>query len=796
MTTIEVPGQAYAWSGIFPGGGRPQKPGELVGRDQDLAVIGAFVDELAAHGRVLLLSGEPGVGKSALLDAAEEIAATAGTRVLRAAGALSEDASYFGLNQLLLPLRGDLKRLDGVQRSALSAALGFSDGPACDRLVVSNAALALLRQAAAGQPLLLVIDNLQCMDPASALVLRFVARRLRGSRVGLIAAERTGAACLDVFDAPGYEVRPLSDDASARLVTSRLPGLAPAVRQRIVTEARGNPLALLELPARLSDQQRSALAPLPTVLPVSGRLAAQLRDQPERRAWHLAGSAVEPDGGMAGPLAPVPCPSQDRGDAGQGPRLATAAYLAASVLGDLAAAEALLADARRVCPGSGLSAEMALATAFMLLHGDGDVATAHRLLVRAMETARDTGAAPLTVEECRRTLVTIGRLTGSAEHPGAAPDLLDAEIESLADQAEPAEIVRIATASAFADRLTDCRPALRRVARPEPGSGSGTPAMQASILLALEAYQTGQWDEARQLAEAAAGLCASRGYQLLCCQAQTVQALVAASRGHAETAQTIADEITRWAAPRGITSLLAGAHYAGVLAAVAQSDFPAAYSHALRIAPAADDFSRDPFPAWVLLDLVEAALRTGRRGEAVAYVQAVSKAGLAAASPRMTLLSAAAMAMTAPDNEAPALFDLALASGDPSRWPFDRARVHLLAGERLRRVRAVTAARAHLGHALDEFRLLGAPTWADRAATARRATGQARQRTDGSSHQVLTPQELEIAQLAAGGLSNKEIAGRLFISHRTVASHLLRIFPKLGITSRAALGRALPRDED
>jgi hypothetical protein len=187
VTTIELSDQACAWSGIFPAGGRPQKPAELVGRDQDLAVIGEFVDELVAYGRVLLLSGEPGVGKSALLDAAEEIAATAGIRVLRAAGALSEDVSYFGLNQLLLPIRGDLNRLDRLQRSALSTALGFSDGPAGDRLVVSNAALALLRQAAAGHPLLLIIDNVQWIDQASALVLRFVARRLRGSLVGLIA---------------------------------------------------------------------------------------------------------------------------------------------------------------------------------------------------------------------------------------------------------------------------------------------------------------------------------------------------------------------------------------------------------------------------------------------------------------------------------------------------------------------------------------------------------------------------------------------------------------------------------
>src|ERR1700735_4088824 len=96
--------------------GRPRKQGELVGRDEDLAVIGAFLDELSDHGRALLLSGEPGIGKSALLNAAEVMAAGAGIRVLRASGAEFEDAGFFGLNQLLLPLRGDFDRLDDMQR--------------------------------------------------------------------------------------------------------------------------------------------------------------------------------------------------------------------------------------------------------------------------------------------------------------------------------------------------------------------------------------------------------------------------------------------------------------------------------------------------------------------------------------------------------------------------------------------------------------------------------------------------------------------------------------------------------
>jgi hypothetical protein len=270
MTVIEV----CAGSGIFPRRRRVRERRELVGRDQDLAVIRAFVDELPAQGGALLFSGEPGIGKSALLDGAEELAAAAGVRALRAAGAESEDVSYFGLNQLLYPLRGDLNRLDGPHRNALNVALGLCDGPACDRLVVSNAALALLGQASADGPLLLIVDNLQWVDQASALVLGFIARRLRGSQVGLIAAERTGSSFLSARDVPGYEVQPLGPDASARLAAARFPGLAPSVRRRIVAEARGNPLVLLELPSGLSERQRSALAPLPVVLPLSGRLRA------------------------------------------------------------------------------------------------------------------------------------------------------------------------------------------------------------------------------------------------------------------------------------------------------------------------------------------------------------------------------------------------------------------------------------------------------------------------------------------------------------------------------------------
>jgi DNA-binding CsgD family transcriptional regulator len=191
------------------------------------------------------------------------------------------------------------------------------------------------------------------------------------------------------------------------------------------------------------------------------------------------------------------------------------------------------------------------------------------------------------------------------------------------------------------------------------------------------------------------------------------------------------------------------------------------------------------------MDLVEAAVRTGRRAEAAAHVAAIRDAGIAALSPRLALLASSSAAIAAPDDSAAGLFEEALAIPGVERWPFDLARVHLNYGERLRRDQSTTGSRLHLTAALETFERLGARPWADRAASELRATGQTRPRAEERHRVSLTPQEREIATLAAAGLSNKQIGQRLFLSPRTVGGHLHRIFPKLGITSRAALHAAL-----
>ena len=142
------------------------------------------------------MTGEPGVGKTDLLNAASEAASAAGMRILRAAGVEFEaETSFSGLNQVLLPLLGALPQLPAVHRDALNVALGFGDGAPPSRLVVSNAALVLLRQAATARPLLVILDDLPWLDRASAGVLSFVARRLGGQpgRVAGCIADGGGA---------------------------------------------------------------------------------------------------------------------------------------------------------------------------------------------------------------------------------------------------------------------------------------------------------------------------------------------------------------------------------------------------------------------------------------------------------------------------------------------------------------------------------------------------------------------------------------------------------------------------
>jgi DNA-binding CsgD family transcriptional regulator len=161
-------------------------------------------------------------------------------------------------------------------------------------------------------------------------------------------------------------------------------------------------------------------------------------------------------------------------------------------------------------------------------------------------------------------------------------------------------------------------------------------------------------------------------------------------------------------------------------------------------------------------------------------------------SPRLAMASAGCAALVAGGDDAAAAYEAALAVPGGTRWPFERARIQLTYGEWLHRQRDPGPARMHLWEARTAFEALSAQPWVRRTERQLRAAGEnVGHRARPVEDIVLTEHELEVARLAAAGMTNREIGQQLFLSHRTIGATLYKIFPKLGITSRAMLGQAL-----
>ena len=284
-------------------------------------------------------------------------------------------------------------------------------------------------------------------------------------------------------------------------------------------------------------------------------------------------------------------------------------------------------------------------------------------------------------------------------------------------------------------------------------------------------------------------LCAAHGYDLLAWSGRLTAALVAAARGDFEKATCTARAMDAWAAPRRAGIISAYASHLRSLAALGQADFETAFHNAAAISPPGVLAPYAPHALWVFHDLVEAAVHTGRDAVAAAHVAVARDCGLDRLSPRLRLVVLASAAITSPQADAVAL-EQAINEPGHDRWPFDLARIQLTYGAHLRRVKQTTGARRHLATSAEIFQRLGATPWADRANQELRATGITLAKAD-AGLASLTPQQRQIALLAAAGHTNKEIAARLFLSPRTVSTHLYQVFPKLGITSRAALRDAL-----
>jgi DNA-binding CsgD family transcriptional regulator len=563
-------------------------------------------------------------------------------------------------------------------------------------------------------------------------------------------------------------------------------------------------------------------------------LATALNASPERRAWHLGEAATEPDENVAGLLERSAELAHARGDSERAiasltraaelspepnrraRRLALAAYLGADAAGEIDIAEqfALLARRHKSAPLLAV-----VASAMVLTNGDGDIRAAHDLVASAIE-AGDHGydAGDRTLSEALHTLLFLSWYAGDerawerclaafARLQGPVEPSLALESELLPDPArtDPAVASRLRTMLAGLPQETDptyvsrvgglaflldwegaARDELWRVVR---HTRAGTAPMRRRITglaaLGFELFHTGQWKSLQDVADEGAALCEESGFTFILWYFRYQRALLAATRGEGS------DDLLHWASKRGARGVEMYARQARALHHNGIRDHAAAYQDATAIAPAGSFPRFMPQALWAAFDLVEAAVHTGRPAEAKAHAAAMRDLPVCLLSSRLALLSAGAAAMVADDADVRYAFEAALRSPDAHRWPFEHGRIRLAYGERLRRMRATQDAREQLRAAADIFRELPAPSWLERAESEIRATGLSRPRNASCRFTELTPKEWEIAELAASGMSNKEIGERLFLSHRTIGSHLYQIFPKLGLSSRAGLRDAL-----
>jgi len=283
---------------MTPARGR-ERAAELRGRLDEQGFLDRLIDAArAGQSRALVLSGEAGVGKSALLDYVAGHAP--GCRVVRAAGVQSEmELAFAGLQQLCKPLLDHLDRLPGPQRAALQTAFGLSAGPAPDRFLVGLAVLGLLSDAAGDRPLIGLVDDEQWLDDASAQALGFAARRLDAESVGLVFAARQPSD--HVAGLPVLVIEGLREDDARALLDSVLAGpLDARVRDRIVAETRGNPLALLELPRGLTPAELAGGFGYAGAAPIAGRVEESFRRRvqalPDQSRRLLLVAAADPTG--------------------------------------------------------------------------------------------------------------------------------------------------------------------------------------------------------------------------------------------------------------------------------------------------------------------------------------------------------------------------------------------------------------------------------------------------------------------------------------------------------------------
>ncbi|MFJ3582195.1 BREX system ATP-binding domain-containing protein [Streptomyces sp. NPDC090127] len=897
----------------------------LVGRERETALLGRALDEVlsGAGGSVALLRGEAGIGKTALLEWAEARARERGFAVLRAVGAEAEAELPFGaLHQILWPLLERSRALAPRQREALECALGLREGLPPGGFMVGAAALALLAEAARARPLLLLVDDLHWVDSSSAAVFAFLHRRVGELPLAIVSATRPDGAAVEGWPAPPVDVEALAHAEADVLLRRSHPRLAAVTADRVLAEAGGNPLALVELPLQLHQDHVRGIVPLPERLPLGQRLERMFADRlaslsddaarvlllgalgggaatrsigtwlravagedseevleriaasglarldgagrlafrhplvrsavvsmasgtqqrgahraladglpadDPRRLVHEASAALLPDEELAGRLYEAGRRIARRGGDAEGAllldraaalstdpdaraRRLTWAAVTAARSGRLRYTARLVEEVKRGPVPADIAPLFAYATVYVDQSHRVDFSSSFTLLPEALDALAAQGpeafgglaeqvyfklllAATYTddprgwraLEHHRDQVSPLARLCHRAwSDPARTAHGVSEELWALAEGMSAEQEAGGAWLLLWTASAVDIAQGglWRRF------TGQHAYATQGSIAKA-RSYQDflhGRWDTAEDClreAEAADEL----GYHCNALMFRLHHAHFLAGRGDGAgldaAEKAIRPEALR-ARMRFVTDRLT--HLRG-LVALAHGRYEEAWSYVCALTPPGVLPRGVPWFHLPFLDVVEAAVHTGRRREAEAHVAAGREARMAEISPHHAFLFAAAVALAAPDEEADARFRDAYAVPGSGQWVFERARLRLAHGSWLRRRRRAEA-RDVLGEARRTFRELRAAPWVERCDQELRAAGHpVGPATSGPG--VLTGQELRIAELAATGLSNKEIGALLRLSPRTVAAHLYKIFPKLGITSRAAIAQAL-----
>ncbi|MEU0434031.1 AAA family ATPase [Streptomyces sp. NPDC006290] len=272
----------------------------LVGREREVAALAQLLDRTPPRGAVLLMLGDPGIGKSSLLDEAESRGRARGFRILRLAGVECEATFPFaGLHQMVGPVLDHVSLLPRHEREALLAAFGLVEGPPPDLFLISLAVVDLLAAVAADRPVLVAADDVQWLDRQSHEVLTFVGRRVAGPVVIIAAMRRGHAGSFLHAGFPELAIGRVDDDAAAQILSAHAPGLCPAERRRIQREALGNPLALRELPIAMAAVPSGGLRPLTLSDRLEHAFAGRGAELPSATRDALLVAAVDPAGDLA-----------------------------------------------------------------------------------------------------------------------------------------------------------------------------------------------------------------------------------------------------------------------------------------------------------------------------------------------------------------------------------------------------------------------------------------------------------------------------------------------------------------